>query len=250
MRFANALTMRTRCYITPLFGAYIADAHWGRFKTICWAVVIALIGHIILIVSAVPGVIEKKSAVAPFVIALIVMGFGSSSFYSMLDQAKESRNGNVQVKHLSSGRGTIQAHQTFCRDHCQRGAGHRRSVYDSPESLHGRFISTIMVQIYPDALLRFLVLLSPYQRRSSDWSDWNDILGEGKAFFFFLTAVDRETHLFHQVCRILSCIHPSNCRILTLPAHPLIRTQTVRTHPAHWLGSCHRHPAVATRCSG
>jgi len=101
--------LRIRCYVTPLFGAYIADAHWGRFKTICWGLAITFIGHIILIIPAVPGVIEKKSAIGPFVIALIVMGFGSSSSHSILGEAKESRNGNVQVKHLSSGRGTIQA---------------------------------------------------------------------------------------------------------------------------------------------
>ena len=62
--------------MTPLLGAYIADTYWGRFKTICIAVVIALIGHVILIVSALPGVIEHKSAVGIFFIALIVMGFG------------------------------------------------------------------------------------------------------------------------------------------------------------------------------
>lgn len=65
-----------RCYVTPLLGAYIADTYWGRFKTICVAVVIALIGHVILIVSAVPGVIEHKSATGIFIVALIVMGFG------------------------------------------------------------------------------------------------------------------------------------------------------------------------------
>jgi len=154
-------TPRIRCYVTPLFGAYIADAHWGRFKTICWAVAIALIGHIILIVSAVPGVIEKKSAIGPFVIALIVMGFGSSSPYSILGEAKKSRNGNVQVKHLSSGCGTIQAHQAIRRDNFQWGASHRGSIFDSAESLHGKSISTIMVQIYPDARVAPLVLLSP-----------------------------------------------------------------------------------------
>ncbi|KAJ3514471.1 hypothetical protein NLJ89_g2360 [Agrocybe chaxingu] len=68
------------CYVTPLLGAYIADTYWGRFKTICVAVFIALIGHIILIVAAVPGVIEKSSAIGPFAIALIVMGFGTGLF--------------------------------------------------------------------------------------------------------------------------------------------------------------------------
>ncbi|KAF8805077.1 peptide transporter PTR2A [Phlegmacium glaucopus] len=68
------------CYVTPLLGAYIADTYWGRFKTICVAVFIALIGHIILIVSAVPGVIEQKGAIGAFILALIVMGFGTGLF--------------------------------------------------------------------------------------------------------------------------------------------------------------------------
>jgi POT family proton-dependent oligopeptide transporter len=40
-----------QCYVTPLLGAYIADTYWGRYNTTCVAVVIALIGHIILIVA-------------------------------------------------------------------------------------------------------------------------------------------------------------------------------------------------------
>jgi len=65
-----------RCYITPLFGAYIADTYWGRYKTVCVAVFITLIGHILLVISAVPGVIEKSSAIGAFSVALIVMGLG------------------------------------------------------------------------------------------------------------------------------------------------------------------------------
>jgi POT family proton-dependent oligopeptide transporter len=71
------------CYVTPLLGAYIADTYLGRFNTICVAVVVALIGHIILIVSAVPGVIEHPNgAVACFAIALIVTGLGTGLFKS------------------------------------------------------------------------------------------------------------------------------------------------------------------------
>lgn len=60
----------------PLFGAYIADTYLGRFNTICVGLFIALIGHIILIVSAVPGVIEHSSAVGAFTVALIIIGAG------------------------------------------------------------------------------------------------------------------------------------------------------------------------------
>ncbi|KAG7094844.1 hypothetical protein E1B28_005653 [Marasmius oreades] len=70
------------CYVTPLLGAYIADTYLGRYNTICVAVVITLIGHILLIVAAVPGVIEHSSAIGCYVVALVVMGFGTGMFKS------------------------------------------------------------------------------------------------------------------------------------------------------------------------
>ncbi|KAG5644425.1 hypothetical protein DXG03_008520 [Asterophora parasitica] len=68
------------CYITPLFGAWIADTYLGRFNTICIAVFVALIGHIILIIPVIPGIIEHESAVGAFAVALIVMGIGTGLF--------------------------------------------------------------------------------------------------------------------------------------------------------------------------
>jgi POT family proton-dependent oligopeptide transporter len=68
------------CYVTPLLGAYIADTYWGRYKTICYAVAIALFGHILLIIAGVPGVIDSSGAKAAFIISLIVMGFGTGMF--------------------------------------------------------------------------------------------------------------------------------------------------------------------------
>ncbi|KAG5638605.1 hypothetical protein H0H81_011495 [Sphagnurus paluster] len=70
------------CYVTPLFGAYIADTYLGRYNTICIAVAIALIGHIILIIPSIPGIIEHESAVGAFAVALIVMGLGTGLFKS------------------------------------------------------------------------------------------------------------------------------------------------------------------------
>ncbi|KAJ7686007.1 peptide transporter PTR2A [Mycena rosella] len=69
------------CYITPLFGAYIADAHLGRYRTIMIAVGIAFLGHIILIISAVPGVIEKpNTSLGVFILATVIMGIGTGLF--------------------------------------------------------------------------------------------------------------------------------------------------------------------------
>ncbi|KAF8635253.1 hypothetical protein AX15_000479 [Amanita polypyramis BW_CC] len=69
------------CFVTPLYGAYIADTYLGRYNTVCVAVIIALVGHIILVISAVPGVIEhSKNASAAFIIAIIMTGFGTGFF--------------------------------------------------------------------------------------------------------------------------------------------------------------------------
>ena len=47
-------------YLTPLLGAYLADQYFGRYKTVQLANIICLVGHILLVICAIPGVIEKK----------------------------------------------------------------------------------------------------------------------------------------------------------------------------------------------
>ncbi|PBP26215.1 putative MFS peptide transporter [Diplocarpon rosae] len=64
-------------YVMPLFGAYMADQHWGRFKTIQIACAVALVGHAVLILSAIPPIIVHPNAsIACFTIGLIIMGVG------------------------------------------------------------------------------------------------------------------------------------------------------------------------------
>ncbi|EGN94531.1 hypothetical protein SERLA73DRAFT_171508 [Serpula lacrymans var. lacrymans S7.3] len=70
------------CYCTPLLGAYIADTYWGRYKTISVSVGVAMLGHILMIISAVPGVIEKQGAIGVFVLSMIVTGLGTGGFKS------------------------------------------------------------------------------------------------------------------------------------------------------------------------
>jgi len=68
-------------YCVPLFGAYMADEHWGRYKTICISIAVAILGHIILVISAIPPVITNESACfAVFVLGVIVMGAGTGGF--------------------------------------------------------------------------------------------------------------------------------------------------------------------------
>jgi proton-dependent oligopeptide transporter, POT family len=68
-------------YIMPILGGYLADAYWGRYKTINVAIVIATFGHIILIISSIPSVISNPSgALGCFVVGLIFFGMGVGFF--------------------------------------------------------------------------------------------------------------------------------------------------------------------------
>ncbi|EKG10806.1 Oligopeptide transporter [Macrophomina phaseolina MS6] len=70
-------------YTCPLIGAYIADEYLGRFKTIQWSILISLIGHCFLIISALPPIITKPdTAIAIFAVGLVIMGCGTGGFKS------------------------------------------------------------------------------------------------------------------------------------------------------------------------
>ena len=69
-------------YSTPLMGAYVADAYLGRFNTICVALAIAIVGHVILTASATPSLLSTNSngALGCFLIGLVIMGIGTGGF--------------------------------------------------------------------------------------------------------------------------------------------------------------------------
>ncbi|TBU48942.1 oligopeptide transporter [Dichomitus squalens] len=97
-------------YVIPLFGAYIADTRWGRFKTICVSIAVALVGHILLIISSVPGVINHSNgALACFVIAIIVMGLGTGGFKSNVSPlvAEQYKRHKLFIGHTKSGERVI-----------------------------------------------------------------------------------------------------------------------------------------------
>ncbi|KAI0746798.1 oligopeptide transporter [Daedaleopsis nitida] len=93
-------------YVIPLFGAYIADTRLGRYKTVCIAVAIALVGHVLLIASSLPGVIEnQKASLAVFLIAIIVMGLGTGGFKSSISPlvAEQYKRTKLFIGHTKSG---------------------------------------------------------------------------------------------------------------------------------------------------
>ncbi|KAI0777719.1 oligopeptide transporter [Trametes elegans] len=97
-------------YVIPLFGAYIADTRWGRFKTTAVAVGVALVGHVLLIISSVPGVIEHTNgSLACFIIAIIIMGVGTGGFKANVSPlvAEQYRRTKPFIGHTKSGERVI-----------------------------------------------------------------------------------------------------------------------------------------------
>lgn len=67
--------------MTPLVGAWIADEFWGRLKTIHVSISFAVLGHIILIMSALPPVISNPTgALGCFSVGLVIFGIGVGGF--------------------------------------------------------------------------------------------------------------------------------------------------------------------------
>jgi POT family proton-dependent oligopeptide transporter len=108
--YSPALVNNFWAYCMPLLGAYMADEFWGRYKTIQIAIVITVIGHIILIVSAIPEVIvHPNGAIACFSVGLVIMGIGVGGFKSNISPliAEQYKQVTLEVKTLPSGERVI-----------------------------------------------------------------------------------------------------------------------------------------------
>ncbi|KAJ0416216.1 PTR2-domain-containing protein [Aspergillus carlsbadensis] len=93
-------------YIMPLAGAFMADQYWGRFRTIMFSIAAALVGHLILIISALPPVISNPNgAIGCFSIGLIIMGIGTGGFKSNISAliAEQYPDETPIIKTLPSG---------------------------------------------------------------------------------------------------------------------------------------------------
>ncbi|KAH7912747.1 PTR2-domain-containing protein [Hygrophoropsis aurantiaca] len=96
-------------YVTPIAGAYIADTYWGRYKTICVSVAIAMVGHIVMIISAIPGIIGTNHSFGIFILSMVVTGSGAGGFKSNISPliAEQYRRTKLFVKTTKRGERVI-----------------------------------------------------------------------------------------------------------------------------------------------
>ncbi|KAK6854145.1 peptide transporter protein [Apiospora arundinis] len=79
---ASAMTeaFKFLSYALPIFFGWLADTKYGRFKMICWGVAICGVAHIIMIISALPPVLQSGKAMGPFALSLYMLSIGAAQF--------------------------------------------------------------------------------------------------------------------------------------------------------------------------
>lgn len=88
----------------------MADTYWGRYKTITISIFVAIIGHVLMVLSAIPQMLETpNSALALFIVALIIMGVGTGGFKANISPliAEQYKGTKMIIKVLPSGERVI-----------------------------------------------------------------------------------------------------------------------------------------------
>lgn len=79
---ASAVTesFKFLAYALPIFFGWLADTKYGRFRMICQGVAICGVAHIIMIISALPPVLQSGNAFGPFAFSLYLLAVGAAQF--------------------------------------------------------------------------------------------------------------------------------------------------------------------------
>ncbi|PGH18913.1 hypothetical protein AJ80_04332 [Polytolypa hystricis UAMH7299] len=70
------------CYVTPIFGAIIADQYLGRYKTIFYFCLVYLAGIVVLLVTSLPFSLHNGAGLGGFISAIIIIGIGTGGIKS------------------------------------------------------------------------------------------------------------------------------------------------------------------------
>ncbi|KAL1745382.1 POT family-domain-containing protein [Schizophyllum fasciatum] len=96
-------------YVTPMMGGMIADMKLGRLKTLWWGILFGFVGHVLLVIAAIPGVISDGHAIAAFIIGMLILAFATGFIKPCIAPiiADQCPIKTQQVKTLKSGEKVI-----------------------------------------------------------------------------------------------------------------------------------------------
>ncbi|TVY37724.1 Peptide transporter [Lachnellula occidentalis] len=70
------------CYVTPIFGAIVADQYLGKYWTIVWFGCVYVVGLLILWVTALPSALANGAGMGGFIAAILIIGIGTGGIKS------------------------------------------------------------------------------------------------------------------------------------------------------------------------
>jgi POT family proton-dependent oligopeptide transporter len=86
-------------YLTPLLGAYLADAHFGRYKVVHMAIVIAIVAHVILTVASIPSVLTNPDgAFGAYIIGMLTLCLGTGFFKANISPLLAEQNQDTHMR--------------------------------------------------------------------------------------------------------------------------------------------------------
>jgi len=97
------------CYLTPLFGAVVADQYLGKYATIKWFSLVYMVGIAILFVTSLPWAVRGGAAYPGLIVAMLVIGLGTGGIKSNVSPliAEQVRSNKPFVKDLPGGKRVI-----------------------------------------------------------------------------------------------------------------------------------------------
>ncbi|CAE6488666.1 unnamed protein product [Rhizoctonia solani] len=98
-------------YLTPVLGAILSDAYWGKLKTLFIFSIIGGIGHVILVGTAAPALLQGNptGSYVGLIISLIIMGFATGAIKSNVSPlvAEQIPDSREHIKVLKNGERVI-----------------------------------------------------------------------------------------------------------------------------------------------
>lgn len=93
------------CYVTPIFGAIVADAWIGRFNAICLFSFIYLIGLTLMLGTSFPASLNAGAGFPGLLVTMIILGIGTGGIKSNVSPliAEQYTETKFRIKTLKSG---------------------------------------------------------------------------------------------------------------------------------------------------
>jgi len=106
---ALTLLLTFLVYVMPLYGGYLADTKFGKFKAVSYGAIAGFFAHIFFIIAAIPSVIASGKALGPTIVGIITLAFSTGFIRPnllplLMDQYKHKHD---YVKFLPSGEKVI-----------------------------------------------------------------------------------------------------------------------------------------------